>query len=391
MRSQLSIAERDRRWTALSEAMDKEGFDALIFVANDYRGHKGSLRYVADYNLIHRYGYAVLPQNAEPIVVLPMNLKAGGPQGDWVADVRYPRHTTAGLADVVQELPKRERIGIVGLAQVMRVEDYQGLTQAIPDTQFEDASELFERVRSEKSPAEVRGVEESGYILDRCFEQLVEVARPGLTERELGAEMHRTAARLGGQDFLFLTMYGRPDNGAVVPAAGEPGGRILGPNDQFIFSFELIGPSGYWVELSRTIVFSGPSEVQERLGLAVSNGIDAAQKAATPGATSGDVQKAILEACESHGASSTYWSGHGIGQDVIEEPWIGLELVQDEEAVRRSDVPLREGMVLAVHPFVSDDGGAGIAYMADILVVEADGSRKISEHPLTLYKPHRRG
>lgn len=50
-----SLAERDRRWARLQSAMADEGLDVLVVAGADYRGHKGTLRYVADYNLAHRY------------------------------------------------------------------------------------------------------------------------------------------------------------------------------------------------------------------------------------------------------------------------------------------------------------------------------------------------
>lgn len=69
-----SFRERDRRWNLLHTAMAEEGYDVLVIAGSDYRGHKGTLRYVADYNLAHRYGYSVIFAGHEPMMVLPQNL-----------------------------------------------------------------------------------------------------------------------------------------------------------------------------------------------------------------------------------------------------------------------------------------------------------------------------
>jgi Xaa-Pro aminopeptidase len=390
MATKLTVAERDRRWRALSGAMSSQGYDALVFAANDYRGHKGALRYVADYNLPHRYGYVVMAPAREPVVVLG-NVGSRYPKSYWVQDVRYARTAKTAVRDVLKELPRAERVGVVGMNQVMRVEEYLFLRDELPGTSFEDASQLFEAVRAIKSPEEILALEESSYIVDRSFERLLEVARPGLTERELNAEVHRVATALGGEDFLFLTVYMQVEpDGTRLPHGGTPRDRILRPGDQFIFSFELIGPSGYWVEFARVIVFGKPTELQERLHRASAGGLEQAQQAMRPGVAAAAVQEALLEAVRGEGADSAAWSGHGIGQDVIEEPWVGREVIQDGDSARRGDVVLQPGMAIALHPYVMDSGGAGVSYTGDTFVVQAGGARKLSEVPLEIHVPHRR-
>ena len=65
--SRLSPAERMRRAEALQGIVRELELDVLLLAGNDYRGHKGALRWVADYNLVHRYGFAVVaPRAASP-------------------------------------------------------------------------------------------------------------------------------------------------------------------------------------------------------------------------------------------------------------------------------------------------------------------------------------
>jgi Xaa-Pro dipeptidase len=379
----LSEAERTRRAAALQGLLEQEGLDALVLASNDYRGHKGTVRWIADYNLAHRYGLGIVTPGREPELLLPLNLAMGRP-GSWRVPTRYARVLYQGLVDVLRERGPLRRIGVVGLAQVMKVEDYLALRAAFPDAEIVDASDGFERVRAVKSEEEIEGVRESTRIAERCFERLLEVTAPGVTERAVGAEMYRVAYSLGGEDPLFLTMTGLPGgNGRVAPSFGPPRDRVLGRGDQFIFSFELIGPLGYWMEFARMVVLVEPSELQLRLNAAVRAGMEAAKAALRPGDRPDQVQRAILDAVAAHGARSTYWSGHGLGQDVIEEPWIGLDVVQDRDV--QSDWSLAEGMVLSVHPFVSDDEKRGMGYMADSYVVGADGGEAVSRVPLDLH------
>jgi Xaa-Pro aminopeptidase len=100
-----------------------------------------------------------------------------------------------------------------------------------------------------------------------------------------------------------------------------------------------------------------------------------------PGAGPQAVQAAMLGGVTAHGAESAYWSGHGLGQDVIEEPWIGREVV---DADPTAELALEAGMVLAMHPMVLDLDRRGMAYLANSYVVGPGGGEAVSQVPLGL-------
>lgn len=382
----LSEAEFERRASLLQGILAEQELDALILASNDYRGHKGALRWVGDYNLAHRYGYAFVARDRPPELVIPHNLALGRPP-DRDIPIRYPRNTAEGLREAIAELGTVRRVGIAGLGQVMRIEEYQHLRDNLPGVELIDSSEAFERVRAVKSEEELAGIREATDIAERCFERLVEITRPGVTERQLGAEMYRVAYQSGGEDPLFLSMYSeRGPSDEMQPRFSAPTDRILTSEDQLIFSFELVGPRGYWMELARMIVIGRPNESQQRLNVAVREGMDGAARAMKPGARPEDVQQAVLDAAERHGGRPSYWSGHGIGQDVIEEPWIGLEVVEDRTGGDSAAWTIEEGMALSMHPFVADSGGRGIGYMSNVYLVGSEGASAASELDLSLYR-----
>jgi Xaa-Pro dipeptidase len=379
----LSVQEQRRRHALLQELIEERDLDGLIVVANDYRGHKGTLRWVTDYNLAHRHGYAFVGRDRDPELILPQNMAHGVAAQGWETPVRYARRAVQGVVNAINELPARDRIGIVGLAEIMRVADAELLRRSLAATEFVDVTLAFEALRAVKSLEELAGVREATYIAERCFARLLEIARPGMTEREIGAEMYKTMYLLGGEDPLFLSMSGeRLPDGTVGVRWNAPRDRVLHVGDQFIFSFELIGRLGYWMEFAREVVFGTPTDDQVRLNRATADGMREAARRMVPGARPAAVQRGMLDAVEARGAMSSYWSGHGLGQDVIEEPWIGREVVDADDT---ADLRLQERMVLAMHPMIKDtEGGGGISYMANSYIVTADGGQAVSQVPLDI-------
>ena len=86
----------------------------------------------------------------------------------------------------------------------------------------------------------------------------------------------------------------------------SPRDRVLTPHDVHTFSFEMIGPRGYWTELSRMVTFSRPDELTMRMAQAVTHGIQGGARTMAAGVTPGEIQRSVLDGVESHGARTSY-------------------------------------------------------------------------------------
>ena len=133
------------------------------------------------------------------------------------------------------------------------------------------------------------------------------------------------------------------------------------------------------------ISFAEPSGDALAIHAAVRSAMEAARTGLKAGARPGEVKSAMFAAAADHGTRVAYWLGHGIGHDVIEEPLLGFDVVRELES--SADEPeLEPSMIFAVHPLlIPDDAGIG-GYMADTYVVEGDGARGLSQHPLDLIR-----
>jgi Xaa-Pro aminopeptidase len=373
MNPTLGLAERDRRWSAIDAAMRVEGLDAVIAGMTDFRGQKGGFRYFSDERPFHRFGYVLMLAGREPILVLhPMMFHA--PRGDWIKDVRFPAHAGTEMAAILTAAGA-VRVGLIGADQVMRISDYGALQSA--GLALISADAMFEAVRGPKSPAEIAGLEEAAEIADRCFAQLLDIARPGLSEREIGGQLSATALSAGADELLFLTMSGEHRCDHVHALIQAPGAERLTADRPFVFSIELSGPSGFWVELARVIAFGGAEPAAAETEALCRRSVMAGREALRPGISGSDIQTALESPFDALAHAVVGTSGHAIGHDVIELPMIARGA---DDAIR-----LQPGMAFAIHPMFNWIDRPMAGYVADTYVLEEGGGRVLSSWPLELY------
>ena len=75
----VSNQEIERRYTNIRAAMAAEKIDALLVCGNEYTGFEGAVRYVSDFEIVHRYVYVLIPLDGEPLLLFPREAR-------WIGD-----------------------------------------------------------------------------------------------------------------------------------------------------------------------------------------------------------------------------------------------------------------------------------------------------------------
>jgi len=373
MRSILSLNERDRRWSAMQAAMRASNLDAIVVGQTDARGQKGAFRYLSDERPFHRFGYVVMPRDREPIAVLHPVL-AYDMRGCWIADVRTPAEAGVELVAILREAGA-VRVGVIGADHAFRRRDYAALAKA--GVELVDCDALFETLRRIKSAEEIVALEEASTIADQCFALLLESARPGMREAELSGLLTSLALARGADELLFLTMSGTATDTGHRAVIRTPDQTPIPSGAPFIFSIELSGPSGFWVELARVLSFGASADAAEIAELATRS-VSAARAVMRDGVSGAAIQAALESPFDPILYEVASGSGHAIGQDVIELPMIGR--------AAPDDLRFAEGMALAMHPMFHCRDRPVAGYVADTYVLERDHARVLSRWPLQLYR-----
>jgi len=347
-----SQKEIERRYKNVRSHMEKAGLDALLVCGNQYAGFEGAVFYMSGFEIVHRYVYVLFPLEGEPTLVFPREARWIGDKGKpWVKDHVWPEVPGQWIRDVVLER-KWKKLGVYGMNFVMAVRDYRELSngslELVPfDTQFDTAR----AVKSEEELAEVRDAMD--IILDG-FWALIKAYAPGKTEAEIMAPaVERFFARGAGPRMMNILLSGA--HGEAEAFFKVPGKRVVEANDLLLYSLEITGAGGYWVEFSRPLLRGKPSAITQKMADAYPAALEAARRLMRAGELASNVHRVVAETFSKHGFTLGHLSGHSIGTTMLEYPAIGA----------KSEVPLEENMIFSLHPQVVDRDGKVCLYTQD--------------------------
>lgn len=357
------------RLRRLQARMDEEGVDAVLV------GPGPDLRYLTGYHALplERVTMLVVLRSGDARLVTPrLEVERAERSGvvDHAAIVAWEE--TDDPIDLVAGMLRGAKGGWPARIAVQdRLwSSFLLRLQARITTSWLPASQVLRHLRMIKEPAEIEALAAAAAAIDEVHAQVPSVLAVGRTEREVG------------HDLAELILDDHDEVNFVIVAAGphgasphhETGDRRLEPGDAVVVD---IGGTraGYCSDVTRNYVL-GEFDPQYA---AMHELLEAAQRTAVaavrPGATAAGIDAAarsvIAEA--GFGAAFIHRTGHGIGLEEHEEPWI----------VAGNDEELRPGMAFSVEPGIYLPGRHG-ARIEDIVVVTDDGVRNLNSAPLAL-------
>jgi Xaa-Pro aminopeptidase len=243
------------------------------------------------------------------------------------------------------------------------------LRAAMPGADFGLASEVLRDLRIRKDESELAAMREAAAIADDVSEEVRAMgdAAVGMTERELATEVRERMEARGGVGSSFDVIVGSGENGALPHH--RHGDRTIRSGDPVVLDFGT-RVDGYPSDQTRTAVFSGePPEGFHDAFAAVRAAQDAGVEAAGPGVEAQAVDRAARSVLEErgYGEQFVHRTGHGVGLEVHEPPWI-------VEGNRRE---LEPGMVFSVEPGVYFPGEYGVR-IEDLVVVTDEGVERLN-------------
>src|SRR5580700_8076111 len=346
MSTDLAALYPRQRLAAVAEAVRSAGLGALLLTPGP------DLRYVTGYDAkqLERLTCLVLPAQGDPALFVPrLELPAAqaspaGPLG----------HVSAvGLSDRMWAL------------FVLRFRD------VLPSARLALASGALRPLRIRKTPAEVAALREAGEAIDRVHTQVPGWLRAGRTEREVGADIAEAILAEGHATVDFVIVASGPN--AASPHH-EVSDRVLEPGDAVVVDIGGAMPSGYCSDSTRTYAIGEPPAEFTAYYKVLYDAQEAACAAVRPGVTAESVDAAAREPITRAGFGAAFFhrTGHGIGLEAHEDPYI----------VAGNSEPLEPGMAFSVEPGIYP--GPHGARIEDIVVCTEDGYERLNNTPREL-------
>jgi len=357
----LSAGPYAARLAKVRKAADDAGLDALLLSVG------ADLPWLTGYKAmpLERLTMLVVPADAsfQPALVVP-ELEA--PRVVPVPEV-FSVRAWGETEDPIEIVASLVRLA-AGASPALAIDDKTwavfllALQDELPGARWSRSSALTGPLRAVKDAVELEALSRAAASADKVAAALLagEVPLVGRAEREVAAEIGRRLLEEGHDQVGFAIVASGPN--AASPHH-EASSRVIERGEPVVCDFGG-WLDGYCSDMTRT-VFTGtpPAEFSHVYGV-VAEAQAAGVEAAQVGRPCSEVDRAARSVIEDagYGAYFVHRTGHGIGLEVHESPYM----------VAGNDEPVQAGHVFSVEPGIYLPGRWGVR-TEDIVAATADG------------------
>jgi Xaa-Pro dipeptidase len=357
------------RQERLHEFMQDAGLDSMAFNAGPTLTYLTGLHF----HLSERPVVAFFQPGEEPAIVLP-ELEAGK-----LKSLSFPVRSYAygenpsKWGEIFKQAVNAHQLDgkKIGLEyRRFRVMELRLVEDAAKRMKLLSGEAVVARVRMQKDTSEISAMRKAVEIAQRALEKTIPSIQIGITERELASELTLQILRAGSDaEIPFSPIVASGPNSANPHAV--PGGRTLEPGDLLIIDWGA-SYGGYISDITRTFSIGNIDPELEKIFNIVLEANEAGRSASQPGIKAGEIDQAARAVIESagYGEYFTHRTGHGIGMEGHEEPYI----------YSGNELELQPGMTFTVEPGIYLPGRGGVRIEDDVLITE-DSAESLTSLP----------
>ena len=361
--------ERDLRWSRVRSAMNEAGIDCLILVGNAglnlYR--LADLQYLTG---MLREGVLMFPLEGDPVM---LSFGGGHDPQAWVTDHRngYPRFAE-GIVGII-----RER-GWESCTFGALLSGYEGdlnyplqidtaIRQAFPDASIVDAAPVLAGARRIKTAYEIDCFRSGCEAGQRAIATVAALARPGVDDVEVKAELMATLLRNGCASHTLLLFHSgkRSVHGAMGGSLPSPQGRILEDGDVINVEFDAMF-EGYCAQFNQPFFIGKVDGAWLDIASIGEESFETGLAELKPGLTAGELQTLMKAPVLARGHQVLGPMFHGLGSSFeapVAQTSLGTSFLEDLEIV------FEPGMVVELEPHVvSQDFSRGASFGCPVLL-----------------------
>jgi Xaa-Pro aminopeptidase len=324
---------------------------------------------------LERFVALLLPARGEPALVAPLV------EADYVAErIGVPRPLTfhdhlpptRPVTEALEQIDRSDgrtlKLGVeYARARLFERELLAGKTPS--GIELVNADALVESLRMSKDEAELQILRQSAAIAEEAIRAGCEQLSPGGSETALADSMRALVVERGAVPFQTSAVSG-PDT--AFPHASQSGRRFQ--RGDTVLVAVVLSWRGYYADLTLTAGIGPLSQASEELIEGARCMQAAAVEALRSDRTPDSIDRAARRAGEAFTREFLHRSGHGVGLDVHEPPFLNIG------DTRR----IPPGAVLSVEPGLYIPGIGGARFEDEFLLTEEGTVERLSVLPQDL-------
>jgi Xaa-Pro aminopeptidase len=274
------------------------------------------------------------------------------------------------FADLLPEVLAELGVGRLGFeSQHVTVDQLVEWSQAAEAVAWVPLKETVERIRAVKEEGEIEALRRSAALTDAAFAHLLEVIRPGMTEREAAWEIEAYMRTHGASKVAFDLIVAAGPNGALPHA--RPGDHAIQPGEPVIVDIGC-ALDGYCSDMTRTFCLGQPEARYLEVWNIVLQAQEVAEEAICAGMSGVEADATARGLITDAGYGENF--GHGLGHGV------GLAVHEGPRASRISEDRFESGMTLTVEPGIYLPGEFGVR-LEDLVIIREEGVEILTNTP----------
>ena len=226
--------------------------------------------------------------------------------------------------------------------------------------------------RAVKEDWELACMRKAQDITDKAFTQMLTKIKPGLTEKQLQAELIYCILSSGADGLAFDPIVVSGPNTSMPH--GVAGDRVVQEGDFITMDFGALYGS-YCADMTRTVAVSYATEEMEKVYNTVLEAQLAGLAATKAGVTGKEIDAAARKVISDAGYGAYF--GHGYGH------CLGLEIHEAPNCNPGGEVVMQPGMVSSAEPGIYLPGKFGVR-IEDVVIFTENGCENITRSPKNL-------
>lgn len=234
------------------------------------------------------------------------------------------------------------------------------------------AGELMAKLRAAKTEEEIGAMRAAQAIAERALEEVLGLIQPGMTEKQVMAELVYRTLRHGseGNSFDPIVVTGTKTS---MPH-GVPGDRVICEGDFVTMDFGST-KNGYCSDMTRTVAIGYATDEMKNVYNTVLRAQLAGINAARAGVLGRDIDAAARKVIADAGYGEYF--GHGFGHS------LGLDIHEWPSANPSGVTPMPAGAVCSAEPGIYLPGRFGVR-IEDVIIIREGGCENITKAPKEL-------